>query len=218
MPKRFNLLVFDWDGTLADSTQAIVDALQMACRDIGLPVPDDSRSRSIIGLSLGEALQALFPDADADTGQQLVERYRTHYLARDNEIVLFDGVPHAINELIEAGFMLAIATGKGRGGLNRALAQTGLAGFFHASRCADECFSKPHPQMLEQILDELGTLPQRSLMIGDTHYDLQMAQNAGVAGVGVSYGAQPHESLFPYAPLACFDSFAKLHAWLNENA
>ncbi|HEY3327957.1 MAG TPA: HAD-IA family hydrolase [Novimethylophilus sp.] len=218
MPKQFDLLIFDWDGTLADSTQAIVDALQSASRDIGLPVPDDTKSRSIIGLGLREALQELFPGADAETEIRLVERYRVHYFARDEEIVLFDGVEDAMQELADAGFMLAVATGKGRGGLNRAMAQTGLTEFFHASRCAGECHSKPHPQMLEEILDELGAMPEKAIMIGDTHFDLQMAQNARMAGLGVSYGAQPHENLLPHAPLACFDSFAKLHAWLRLNA
>lgn len=218
MSRQFDLLIFDWDGTLADSTQTIVDALQSASRDVGLPVPDDTKSRSIIGLGLREALQELFPDADAEAEARLVERYRMHYFARDEEIVLFDGVEDAMQELADAGFMLAVATGKGRGGLDRAMAQTGLTEFFHASRCAGECHSKPHPQMLEEILDELGAIPERALMIGDTHFDLQMAQNARMAGLGVSYGAQPHENLLPHAPLACFDSFAKLHAWLRLNA
>ena len=218
MPKQFELLIFDWDGTLADSTQTIVDALQSASRDVGLPVPDAAKSRSIIGLGLREALQELFPDADAETQTRLVERYRVHYFARDEQIVLFDGVEDAMQELADAGFMLAVATGKGRGGLDRAMAQTGLAQFFHATRCAGECHSKPHPQMLDEILDELGAMPEKAVMIGDTHFDLQMAQNAGMAGLGVSYGAQPHENLLPHAPLACFDSFAKLHAWLRLNA
>jgi phosphoglycolate phosphatase len=218
MPKRFELLVFDWDGTLADSTQTIVDAIQSASRDVGLPVPDGDRSRSIIGLGLREALQELFPGIDASAEQHLVERYRVHYFAHDEKIVLFDGVAQALHELTEAGFMLAVATGKGRGGLDRALAQTGLAEMFHASRCAGECFSKPHPQMLDEIMGEMGAMPEKSVMIGDTHFDLQMAQNAGMASLGVSYGAHSEENLHPHAPLACFDSFAKLRTWLSENA
>jgi phosphoglycolate phosphatase len=218
MPQRFDLLVFDWDGTLADSTQTIVDALQAASRDVGLPVPDDIKSRSIIGLGLREALQVLFPEVDESAGQQLVDRYRSHYFARDEEITLFQGVGDAVKQLAGAGFMLAVATGKGRNGLNRALAQTGLAEFFIATRCAGECFSKPHPQMLEEIMNELGIIPEQTLMIGDTSYDLQMAQNARVSGIGVSYGAQTQASLLSHAPLACFDSFAKLNAWLTENA
>lgn len=218
MPNRFDLLIFDWDGTLADSTQIIVDALQSASRDVGLPVPSDEKSRSIIGLGLREALQELFPGVNPETQSRLVERYRHHYFTRDDQIVLFDGVTEAIQELSDAGFMLAVATGKGRGGLNLAMEQTGLSPFFHATRCAGECHSKPHPQMLEEILEELGAVPEKAVMIGDTHFDLQMAQNAGMASLGVSYGAQPYENLLPHAPLACFDSFAKLHAWLKLNA
>jgi phosphoglycolate phosphatase len=218
MPQRFDLLVFDWDGTLADSTQAIVEALQAASRDVGLPVPDDIKSRSIIGLGLRDALQVLFPEADEATGLQLVDSYRSHYFARDDEIRLFQGVREALQQLAGAGFMLAVATGKGRNGLNRDLAQTGLADYFIATRCAGECLSKPHPQMLEEIMSELGAMPEKTVMIGDTPYDLQMAQNAKVTGIGVSYGAQTHASLLEHAPLACFDSFDKLHAWLNENA
>lgn len=218
MPKQFDLLIFDWDGTLADSTQIIVDALQAASRDTGLPVPTDAKSRSIIGLGLREALAELFPGVSTDAEDRLVERYRHHYFSRHDEIVLFDGVVEAMQELAEAGFMMAVATGKGRGGLNLALDKSGLRPYFHATRCAGECHSKPHPQMLEEILDELGTMPEKAVMIGDTHFDLQMAQNAGMLGLGVSYGAQSHENLLPHAPLACFDSFAKLHAWLKLNA
>lgn len=218
MPKRFDLLIFDWDGTLADSTQIIVDALQSASRDVGLPVPSADKSRSIIGLGLREALLELFPEASPEIEDGLVERYRHHYFARDDQIVLFDGVMEAMQELSDAGFMLAVATGKGRGGLNLAMEHAGLTSFFHATRCAGECHSKPHPQMLEEILDELGAMPEKAVMIGDTNFDLQMAQNAGMAGLGVSYGAQSHENLLAHAPLACFDSFAKLHAWLKLNA
>lgn len=218
MARRFDLLVFDWDGTLADSTQIIVDALQAASRDAGLPVPSDEKSRSIIGLSLREALLELFPAATAAQADRLVEGYRHYYFERHDDIVLFEGVAEALREFAEAGHMLAVATGKGRGGLNLALEKSGLKAYFHATRCAGECQSKPHPQMLEEILEELGASPQQAIMIGDTHFDLQMARNAGMAGLGVSYGAQPHENLLPHAPLACFDSFAKLHAWLKLNA
>lgn len=218
MPRQFDVLIFDWDGTLADSTQIIVDALQAASHDIDLPVPSPEKSRSIIGLGLREALAELFPGVSTDIQDRLVDRYRHHYYARHDDIALFEGVPDAIREFEDAGFMLAVATGKGRGGLNLALEKTGLGRHFHATRCAGECQSKPHPQMLEEILDELGVMPERAVMIGDTHFDLQMAQNARMAGLGVSYGAQAHENLLPHAPLACFDSFAKLHAWLKLNA
>ena len=218
MPKKFELLVFDWDGTLANSAQTIVSAIQAACQDAGLPVPDEESSRGVIGLGLREAVQALFPDIDETIRQQVTQGYRHYYFENEHEISLFDGVEAALQQFANAGFLLAVATGKGRGGLDREMQKTGLYRFIHASRCVDECFSKPHPQMLEQLMDELGVQPEQTVMIGDTHYDLQMAQNARVAGLGVSYGAQAEASLQSHAPLACFDSFAKLHAWLNENA
>ena len=218
MPKQFDLLIFDWDGTLSDSTATIVHAIQSASQDVGITVPNDTQSKSIIGLGLAEALETLFPNSDQSTRQKIVERYRVHYLARDEGIVLFDGVEAALEEYAAAGFMLAVATGKGREGLNRAFRQTGLSRFFHASRCAGECISKPHPQMLEEILDELGVMPEKAVMIGDTHFDLQMAQNAKMPSLGVTYGAHPLENLVPHAPLACFDNFTTLHSWLSQNA
>lgn len=218
MPKQFDLLVFDWDGTLADSAQTIVNALQWASRDAGVPIPDDASSRGVIGLGLPEALIQLFPDLDEPTRQQVGQGYRHYYNTNAHEVSLFEGVESAAQEFADAGFMLAVATGKGRGGLNRAMERSGIGHLFLATRCVDECFSKPHPQMLEEIMDELGVVPEKAVMIGDSPFDLQMARNARVASLGVSYGAQPEENLLPHAPLACFDSFAKLRAWLNENA
>ncbi len=218
MPQQFELLIFDWDGTLADSAQTIVNALQLASRDAGVPVPDDENSRGVIGLGLPEALIQLFPELDATTRQLVGQGYRHYYNTNAHEVSLFEGVEQAIRDYSDAGFMLAVATGKGRGGLNRAMERSGFGHLFHATRCVDECFSKPHPQMLLEIMDELGVMPEKAVMIGDSAFDLQMAQNAGVASIGVSYGAQPVENLLPHAPLACFDSFAKLHAWLSTNA
>ena len=218
MPKQFDLLVFDWDGTLADSAQTIVNALQRASHDAGVPVPDDVSSRGVIGLGLPEALIRLFPELDEPLRQQVGQGYRRHYADNEHEVQLFHGVEEAIQELADAGFMLAVATGKGRGGLNRALQKSGLGPQFLTTRCVDECFSKPHPQMLEEIMDELGVMSDRTLMIGDSAFDLQMALNARVAAVGVSYGAQPEDLLLTHAPLACFDSFAKLRDWLNQYA
>lgn len=218
MPQQFDLIVFDWDGTLVDSARNIVSALQAASIDAGLEPPRDRMARSVIGLGLKEAMHALFPEIDEARTQILIERYRTHYLACDHEISLFEGVREALLELEVRGFLLGVATGKERNGLNRSLDGTLLKTHFHASRCADECFSKPHPQMLHELMDELGVTPGRTLMVGDTPYDLQMAQNAGVAGIGAAYGAQPLENLLPYAPLACFDSFTKLHQWLITSA
>jgi phosphoglycolate phosphatase len=218
MPKRFELLVFDWDGTLADSARVIVDAVQQGSLEAGVAPPEEVRIRGVIGLGLREALQALFPDVDEVTRQRISLGYRRWYTENEHRVSLFQGVEGALQEFQEAGFMLAVATGKGRRGLNRALETTGLGPRFMASRCADECFSKPHPQMLEEIMDELGAARERTLMIGDSAFDLQMAHNAGVHAVAVSYGAQQEAQLRPHAPIACFDSFAKLRAWLDTNA
>ncbi len=218
MPKRFDLLVFDWDGTLMDSAATIVHSIQSACRDLDLPVPSDSEASHIIGLGLVEAMQALLPDLDPSDYDALVDRYRHHYLGRDEAISLFAGVEESLRELEEAGFLLAVATGKARRGLDRALGHSGVGRHFHASRCADECFSKPHPQMLLELMDELGTAPDKTLMIGDTTHDLQMALNAGVAGVGAAYGAHPRENLEALSPLACLGDYAALHRWLAEHA
>jgi phosphoglycolate phosphatase len=218
MPRQFDLIVFDWDGTLVDSTQLIVDSIRAASADVDLPVPEPLAARGIIGLGLSEALGVLFGSISETQRQQLVARYRYHYLAQDHEVPFFDGVNAAIEALAEKGFMLGVATGKGRNGLNRSLQRSGLGRHFHATRCVDECFSKPHPQMLLELMDELGVSPARTLMIGDTTYDLQMAQNANVASVAVSYGAQQLESLLPYAPVAHFDNFTNLNQWLIMHA
>jgi len=218
MPKRFDLLVFDWDGTLMDSAGTIVASIQSACRDLGLRVPDEASSRHIIGLGLRDALTRLLPELVESEHGRLVERYRHHYLGQDAVIPLFEGVPEALRRLNEAGFLLAVATGKSRLGLNRALAHTGLAEYFHASRCADEGFSKPHPGMLEEIMDELAVAPDRTLMIGDTTHDLQMAENAGVACLAAAYGAHPREELEALVPLAVATSFAELRTWLEAHA
>lgn len=218
MPKQFELLVFDWDGTLMDSAAVIVESIQSASADLGLPVPVEEDARHIIGLGLSDALGYLFPQLPQERYGDLVEHYRFHFLARDSKIPLFSGAGDAIRELHEAGFLLAVATGKSRVGLNRALESTGLGGYFHASRCADEGFSKPHPGMLLALMDELGTAAGRTLMIGDTTHDLQMAANAGVAALGAAYGAHPRDNLLALSPLACLESFADLHRWLMSNA
>ncbi|MDD5330121.1 MAG: HAD-IA family hydrolase [Sulfuricella sp.] len=218
MPKQFDLLVFDWDGTLMDSAGAIAFSIQSASRDLGLEVPGESEARHIIGLGLNEAIAALFPELPRSDYAALVERYRHHYLSRDAEIPLFDGVAETIAALHGEGFLLAVATGKGRRGLDSVLQQTGLGRYFHGSRCTDECFSKPHPCMLLELMDEFGVGPARTLMIGDTSHDLQMAENAGVAAVGVCYGAHPRESLLTLSPLACAEDFDELRRWLSQHA
>lgn len=218
MPKQFDLLIFDWDGTLMDSAGVIVDSIQRACEDIGLPAPSDRASRQIIGLGLTQALQALLPDLPADDYPRLVERYRHHYLGRDDQIPLFAGVASGIGQLRASGFQLAVATGKSRVGLERALEASGLGEWFAATRCADQTHSKPHPAMVLELIDELGADPAHTLVIGDTSHDLLMAANAGVASLGVTYGAHEASDLHPHAPLALMDSFAEVHAWLAANA
>jgi phosphoglycolate phosphatase len=218
MPKQFDLLIFDWDGTLMDSAGVIVDSIQRACRDIGLPAPSERASRQIIGLGLAQALQTLLPDLPAGDYPRLVERYRHHYLGRDADIPLFAGVDQAIPALAGEGFTLAVATGKSRIGLARALDASGLGACFTATRCADQTHSKPHPAMVLELIDELDADPARTLVIGDTSHDLLMAANAGVASLGVTYGAHERDDLRAHAPLALLDSFAEVHAWLAANA
>lgn len=215
--KNYQLIVFDWDGTLMDSTAAIVRAIQAASRDLGLAVPPDHQARHVIGLGLVDALQTAVPELPEARYAEMAERYRHHYLSTDHELVLFDGVEAMLQELVEAGAQLAVATGKSRLGLNRALQHSGLEKYFHGTRCADECFSKPHPQMLEELMAEFGAAPERTLMIGDTSHDLLMASNAGVAGLGVTYGAHPEEHLLEHAAIACFDSVPELAEWLKRN-
>lgn len=216
--RQFDLLIFDWDGTLMDSAGAIVDSIQRAVSDIGLAPPSVRASRQIIGLGLVQALQTLLPELAADDYPRLVERYRHHYLGRDLDIPLFEGVAEGVPGLSDAGFTLAVATGKSRLGLERALESSGLGGCFAATRCADQTHSKPHPAMVLELIEELGADPMRTLVIGDTSHDLLMASNAGVASLGVTYGAHDAEDLRPHAPLALMESFTEVRAWLAANA
>lgn len=218
MPKQFDLIVFDWDGTIMDSTAAIVDALQGAARDIGVPVPSREAASYIIGLGLIDALKHAMPDLPQEQYRALAERYRHHYLARDHELTLFEGIEALLDQLRDAGHHLAVATGKTRAGLDRALDSSGLRRRFLASRCADECHSKPHPQMLEELMREFAVEPERVVMIGDTTHDLQMALNAGVAGIGVTYGAHPREQLETAQPRFCANSVDELTHWLTTHA
>jgi phosphoglycolate phosphatase len=216
--KQFDLIVFDWDGTLMDSTATIVKCIQAAARDLDLEMPSREAASHVIGLGLQEAMQMALPGLDAKDYPQIVERYRHHYLAQDQELVLFEGVREMLADLAQQGYFLAVATGKSRVGLNRALQATDLLSVFDATRCADETFSKPHPAMLQELTRDLGQNMERTLMIGDTTHDLQMAINAGAAGVGVLYGAHPEDQLRSLEPLFVADSTVELHAWLSDNA
>lgn len=215
--KQFDLIVFDWDGTLMDSTATIVRCIQAAARDLGLGVPDDQSAAYVIGLGLQEAMAAAMPGIDPKHYPRLVERYRYHYLAKDHGLTLFPGVRAMLEDLSQQGYFLAVATGKTRVGLNRALHAAGLLRLFDATRCADETFSKPHPAMLQELTRELGQNMKRTVMIGDTVHDLQMALNAGAAGIAVQYGAHPAHELDELKPIFMAPSVPVLHQWLQEN-
>jgi phosphoglycolate phosphatase len=218
MQKRFELLVFDWDGTLMDSAGAIIASIQASCSDLGLPVPTRERAAHVIGLGLKDALSYAVPELPPSDYGKLAERYKHHFMARDPDIELFSGMREMLIELKENGHILAVATGKSRAGLNRVLEATQLKPYFDSSRCADETHSKPHPAMLQELMQELCMAPEATLMIGDTGHDLQMAASAGVAGLAVSYGAHPRDGLMAFNPLACIDAPEDLAPWLKNNA
>ena len=204
------MVVFDWDGTVMDSASAIVDAIQAASRDLGLPEPSDERARHVIGLGLGDALRHAVPELPATRYEEMAGRYRHHYLSRDHELRLFPGIEALIDELSGMGLLLCVATGKSHLGLSRALTVTGLGARFHASRCADQCASKPHPEMLLELMAEFALSPSDLLMIGDTTHDLDMAANAKVDSIGVAYGAHPRDILMTRPARFVVDSVDEL--------
>lgn len=218
MVKQFDLIVWDWDGTIADSTGMITNAILKAAEQVGLPALTPQVASSIIGLGLRESIETLYGDIPAEQAQALAKQYNANYYAGESEILLFSGAVETIAELNSNGFKLAVATGKSRRGLNFALEHTGLSKKFHATRTVDECFSKPHPQMLDELMDDLVVMPERTLMIGDTSYDLHMAKNAGVSSVGVTYGAQSSEHWQHLNPIQQFHDFPSLGQWLLEHA
>lgn len=215
---KYQLVVFDWDGTLLDSAGAIARAIQASCRDLGLDVPSDAQARHVIGLGLADAMRHAVPSLPTERVPEMVERYRHHYLSSDHQLVLFPGVPEMLARLQAAGHILAVATGKSRLGLDRAFEHSGLRPLFQASRCADECHSKPHPQMLDELMAEFGVAAEATVMIGDTSHDLLMAANAGVDSLAVTYGAHPHAHLLDHRPLACLHNVAELDQWLKTCA
>lgn len=216
-PRRYDLIVFDWDGTLFDSTALIVRAIQAACRDLGAPVPSDKAAAHVIGLGLQDALQHAVPDLPVDLYPELGRRYRQHYFASHDQVTLFAGVPELLAGLRERNHWLAVATGKSRHGLDEALRISALGGLFDATRTADETRSKPHPQMLQELMREFGVDPERTLMIGDTTHDLQLAANAGTDAVAVAYGAHPPEQLGDLRPLTIAHSVLELQDWLARH-
>jgi phosphoglycolate phosphatase len=212
---EFELIVFDWDGTLMDSAARIVECMQRAAVDVGIDRPTAAATRDIIGLGLNEAVSRLFTQISQGAVDDLVKAYRRHWLG--DEVIgatMFAGAGSLIGDLHRHGRLLAVATGKSRVGLDRSLAESGLGRFFHATRCADETFSKPHPQMLEEILTDLDTPPERALVVGDTEYDMQMAKNAGVAAVGMTHGVHSAERLRDSGARQCFDDLDTLGSWL----
>jgi phosphoglycolate phosphatase len=213
------LLVFDWDGTLMDSVGSIVGCTQAVIAELGLGEADETTIRGTVGLGLRETVDTLVPGCDDALYDVVLECYRRHWVAtfRDRPL-LFPGVRGMLGDLAQGGYLLAVATGKSRRGLEHAFDQTGLRGDFHASRTADEALSKPHPQMLLDILDQLGVRPRAALMVGDSIYDLRMAANAGTHGVAVLSGAHGREELAAEAPRVLLEQIVELPAWLaNES-
>jgi len=218
MAKRYDLIVFDWDGTVMDSTAVIANSIQSACRDLELTVPTDEVARHVIGLGLDQALRYAVPSAGASRHAELVARYRHHFFSQENAMPLFAGAESLMQELRAEGYLLAVATGKNRNGLDRALKTSNMAQYFHSTRTADQTVSKPDPTMLLEIMAELEVKVQRSLMVGDTTHDLQMAVNASMDSLAMTHGAHPAEQLLELKPLALLDDFAGLREWLKVHA
>lgn len=218
MARNFDLLVFDWDGTLIDSAGHIVASLQAACRDLDLPAPSEEACRHIIGLGLQDAIRYVLPDVPDSRFPDVAQRYSFHYLSGEKGVRLFPMVEEGLAALEGSGHMLAVATGKSRKGLDRILSALNLRQRFAATRCADEGYPKPHPDMLEKIMDTLGVAPARTLMIGDTTHDLQMAASARTPAIAVTYGAHAPEKLAVHSPIACLGSFPELLQWLRDHA
>ncbi|HSN79672.1 MAG TPA: HAD-IA family hydrolase [Rhodoferax sp.] len=216
--RRFDLIAFDWDGTLFDSTAIIARCIQAAVLDVGGQKPSDEAASYVIGMGLMQALAHAAPDVPKERYPLLGDRYRHHYFAIQHEINLFEGVLPMLAELKARGHLLVVATGKSRRGLDEALATSTLAGTFDASRTADQTAGKPDPLMLRELMAEFDVQPERTLMIGDTTHDLQMALNAGCASVGVSYGAHEPQAFVELNPLVVAHDVAQLRDWLRVNA
>lgn len=216
-PRRFDLIAFDWDGTLYDSTRIIVRCIQAAVVDVGGQRPSDEQAAYVIGMALMPALAHAAPDVPKDKYPQLGERYRHHYAKHHHDLSLFEGVLPLLQALRDKQYILTVATGKSRAGLDEALQQVELRGMFDGSRTADETAGKPHPRMLHELMAEFGASPERTLMIGDTTHDLEMAHKAGCASVAVSYGAHGTSDFGRWQPLAVAHTVTELHDWLSEH-
>lgn len=208
------LFIFDWDGTISDSTAKIVRCMQLAAEDSGLEVLPDEDIRNIIGLGLPEAISSLYPQANADEREKIRLGYSAHFLREDTlPSPFFPGVLDTLDSLRQDGFILTVATGKSRRGLDRVLDNLDLKSFFHASRCADETASKPHPRMLHELLLEFSASAQEAVMVGDTEYDMAMAREIDMHRIAVTYGAHHIDRLLPYEPRMCIDSFNEILNW-----
>lgn len=212
---KFSLVVFDWDGTLMDSTYSIVLAIQNACRDLGLKIPSEQQASWVIGLSLVEALKKAIPDLPENRVDEFIERYKIHFWTRDPDVRLFPGNKAILDELREKQVLMAVATGKSRVGLDRALKNHQLESYFAATRTADQTAGKPNPLMLQEIMDELMVSPAEVVMVGDTTHDIQLARNAGVQSIAVCYGAHDKHELAAAKPDFLVDSVDELQRLLS---
>ena len=217
-PRRFDLIAFDWDGTLFDSTQIIVRCIQQSVLDVGGTKPTDKAAAYVIGMGLMQALAHAAPDVPEAKYPELGRRYREHYTAHQNDLALFEGGLGLLADLKARHHCLAVATGKSRRGLDEVLQAVELRSVFDGSRTADETAGKPDPRMLRELMAQFGTEPARTLMVGDTTHDLQMALNAGCTSVGVSYGAHEPDAFDALKPLYVAHTVPQLHRWLVDNA
>lgn len=211
------VVIFDWDGTLVDSTQTIAQAIRLSCEDLGLTVPSMADAQYVIGLGLQDALRRVAPDLPPERAPELSLRFRHHYLSRDQLLVPFEGITHLLSELQAAGVVMAVATGKSRQGLERAFDTTETRGFFTTSRCADESVPKPGPEMVLEICETLEIDPASALVVGDTTHDIGMAHAAGAQALAVSYGAHDKAALMQLSPVACLDTVLDLHQWVRTH-
>jgi phosphoglycolate phosphatase len=215
--KDYELIIFDWDGTLMDSESKIVNCFRKSMADLELSYPGDAAVRNIIGLGLKEALDVLLPEHGEATRKQVVDRYREHFLYLDEtDMLLFAGVEEGLQLLLQQDYSLAIATGKARIGLDKVLQQTRLGRYFVSSRCADEALSKPHPRMVLEILDETSVAAEKAIVVGDTSYDIQMAHSANTDVLAVCYGVHDRENLMTEQPLDCVDDFNSVINWFSK--
>ena len=215
MTNTIKLLIFDWDGTLSDSVSRIAECMQMAAAQHQLPIPSHQQAANIVGLGLSQAVKSLFPNADNPLIASISQSYSAHYRAKaTGPADFFPHVKEVLQQLKDQGYLLAVATGKSHAGLERELLASDLESFFHATRCADQTASKPDPLMLEQLLDQFKLSAEQAIMVGDTTYDMEMAKNANMPRLAVSYGAHSVERLASYQPIACIDCFSDIKNYL----